>query len=311
MNFKEKYLLHFDQNQDHFNVFQYPTYLQSVSNGNWNVLGYVENNEIIILMPYVEEVTIKGKILKMPPLCQYLGPVWVTTPTGSKSSILAKQNVAIGALLKNILAYDYVSYSFSTENLNPIPFHAAGLKPISMVSYEQKNLNSIEDGFKVLASNKRRTIKKIKDYEIHRKVKVDEFIHFFTSTLNSRSDRPRYSVTMLKKLMNAGISEGFGKIFAISEKGKLAAAVFVVHDTRRAYHLVTPYHATASRGMLDLLTLHIMVEFNRKGLIYDFEGSISPGLERVYREFGANQVFYNHISQGLSWKGKLAELFKK
>ena len=96
--------------------------------------------------------------------------------------------------------------------------------------------------------------------------------------------------------------------------GQLHAAVFIVWQENSAYYLAGGGNpALRQSGAHSLVMWKAMQEIAAFTDHFDFEGSMIPGVERFFREFGARQTPYFAISKGKLnlWKRFLIHLSKR
>ena len=93
---------------------------------------------------------------------------------------------------------------------------------------------------------------------------------------------------------------GQGDVFGGYDKaGNLHAAAFVVWQNSSAYYIAGGGDpALRSSGAQSLVLWEAIKHVSQYTDTFDFEGSMLPGVERFFREFGAMQTPYFTISRG-------------
>ena len=92
----------------------------------------------------------------------------------------------------------------------------------------------------------------------------------------------------------------------ISNSGELLSAVLVFKDSRRLYNIMNS--TTASGKKMDanyFLLTELWKEFEHEKLLFDFEGSDVPGIQKFYKKFGPqhqpySKMYFNKLSFPLS-----------
>ena len=86
---------------------------------------------------------------------------------------------------------------------------------------------------------------------------------------------------------------------AYDAAGQLHAAAFVVWQDQSAYYIAgggnTALRNSGAHSLVLWEAIRYVAEFADR---FDFEGSMLPGVERFFREFGARQIPYFTITKG-------------
>jgi hypothetical protein len=94
------------------------------------------------------------------------------------------------------------------------------------------------------------------------------------------------------------VSRGNGMILGARDaEGTLHAALFVVYDRECAYMLMLARSGDAPRNAMSFLiwrTVEIMASRTR---VFDFEGSMEPGVGEYYRSFGPQKADLLQVSR--------------
>lgn len=114
------------------------------------------------------------------------------------------------------------------------------------------------------------------------------------SALEEAFGKVKYPRELLTTLANAAIGRGCGVILqARDSQGEHAAAVFLAYDDESLYYMaptISPAHR--QDGANEWLTVKAMEYAFERGLTFDFEGSVIPGIARSYRHFGGVAAHY-------------------
>ncbi len=83
---------------------------------------------------------------------------------------------------------------------------------------------------------------------------------------------------------------------ATDEEGKIHAACYVVWDAGMAHGLLSGLHPDFRQsGALYRIYWHAIKDAVKRNIGFDFEGSMHPPVERVFRSFGARRVPYLRV----------------
>ena len=97
----------------------------------------------------------------------------------------------------------------------------------------------------------------------------------------------------LKSLLSS-FDSSFMKAYCLrdGQENHVISVAFFLYDNKRVYNIINGYfesnHPIAKTA--NLYTLHLGIKFAlEKKLIFDFEGSLIPGVEKFYRLMGGSQ----------------------
>lgn len=112
-----------------------------------------------------------------------------------------------------------------------------------------------------------------------------------------KGEKPPFSLEELSRMDDCLRQRNLRTIFkANDEHGNLHAACLVVWDQNSAHGLLNGAHPDFRQsGAVYRLFWTILKESARRGLPFDFEGSMLPQIERVFRSFGARRVPYLRV----------------
>jgi lipid II:glycine glycyltransferase (peptidoglycan interpeptide bridge formation enzyme) len=127
----------------------------------------------------------------------------------------------------------------------------------------------------------------------------DQFLEINTKTYERQREKA-YRPEILRRLIETAYSRNQGNTWgAFDSSGQLHAAVFVVWQENCAYYIAGGSDSTGRKSGAHLLVLSEAIrEASKVSASFDFEGSMIPGVERVFRSFGAIQKPYFTISKG-------------
>lgn len=127
----------------------------------------------------------------------------------------------------------------------------------------------------------------------------------------SRKGRPvPYSESMVRALAQSAAERGCGVIYvARGREGQALSAVFVVHDSRASYQIISGIdwndHNPDAGYVTTWAAIHDALEAGRA---FDFEGSRIRGVEQYYRRWGAPAKPTWKLRKAGSLRGRLATI---
>jgi len=127
-------------------------------------------------------------------------------------------------------------------------------------------------------------------------------------TLEDKGRIQHHSFADLQRLYDACRRHDSGALWvARSAEGQILGIILHVWDNVRSYYLMGAKNpAAADYRAMSALLWHAIREAKRRGhRLFDLEGSMDPGVERFFRNFGARRELYLVLRRNHSWIWKL------
>ncbi|MDR1115399.1 MAG: GNAT family N-acetyltransferase [Tannerella sp.] len=286
--------------EDGISVFSRDWWLDIVCGENWDALTLKKKGRVHAAMPlYIPW----GRIILMPHYTQTMG-IWFAAgadDTKYASALEHRQTICryfTGQLKKYRIFFQNFGYEFTDW----LPFYWDGYTQTTRYTYV---LNDLKDTGRMLANMSqqvRRNIKKAEEQAVtvRRNIPADDFLRIQSLTFQRQKKRNIQSVAVLRRLIDAARKRGQGDVFGgYDREGRLHAAAFVVWQKSSAYYIAGGGDpALRSSGAHSLVLWEAIKYVSQYTDTFDFEGSMIPGVERFFREFGAVQKPYFTISRG-------------
>lgn len=269
---------------------------------NWNVLlATKKSGEIVSALPYFEPCP---GIITMPFYTQTMGP-WFS-PEHEKDTyrkkVTQRQDI-LKLFAKELDKTTFFHQNFSHDITDWLPFHWAGYKQSTRYTYIMCDIKEHEPLWMAMSSNIRRNITKAKEKNkitVRRNIPVEDFLKVQSLTFKRQNLNSPKGESILIKLINESRKRNQGDIWGgYDEEGKLHAAAFIVWQQSSAYYIAgggNPQLRDSGAHALILWTA--IKELSAITDQFDFEGSMIPGVERFFREFGAKQYPFFTINRG-------------
>jgi hypothetical protein len=131
-------------------------------------------------------------------------------------------------------------------------------------------------------------------------------------TLDEKRVVQAYTETHLQALLDACIANNSGTIWVAREGRQVQAIIWNVWDAEKSYYFMGGKNpATDNSKAMSALLWHCIKEAKRRGnKVFDFEGSMDPGVERFFRSFGARRELYLVLKRDGHWFWKLMQSLK-
>ncbi len=235
------------------------------------------------VMPLISRKKIGIAYLYQPTYCQQLG----IFPTPTKG------------IIEEFFHKAQQLYKFSEININSMNL------PIQIVNGEffpkKNHLLSLGKSYlelsKEYSSHTKRKLKKAEQYKLSLilGISVDDYLEFKRQNQKVKVDRSAY--LRLRNILSFALTKSMGQIYGVySPQNELCAAAFFIRFKTRVIYL----NAATNNTGRDLNAMFYLIdqfikEHSSSEFTLDFEGSMIPGVARLYEGFGANPEVYHQL----------------
>ena len=292
-------------------LFLDPVWLEAITQGNWDVVLAKKGDEILGAMPFHFKRKLGFRIITMPPLTPFIGPV-LFYPEGQKSATrLSFEKEILGMLIDQLPETDKHIQYLLPDLTNGLPFHWKGFERSVRYTYVIEDTSSIENSWNALNGNIRRAINNAeKELTIIEITDPNKLYDIQVKDYSNKGLELNYDKPMFSSLFESVSKAGLGKIIgAQNSSGELVAAIFLGFDHSSFYYIsgaMLPEHR--SSGALSLLLWHGIKSATENALRFNFNGSMVESIERYFSSFGAEQVPYLEVKKTDS---KILDLLKQ
>ncbi len=276
---------------------------------NWEVaLSKDKSGKIIGALPYFT-TRIKGVFpaVFMPNLTPFMG-IWLDYPTKmtKMEAKLSWEHRVLNELIDQLPNKPFFEQRYSTTLTNWLPFYWKGFQQTTRYTYvldDLSNLDAIWQGLKDTVRNKIRKAQKLVLVEKIETATIEQLHCFYTlnqKTFARQGKKIPYSFELVQKIDLALAQRGQRILYLAKDTTQkdYHAGVYMVWDTQTAYCLLTGGDTELrTSGAIQLLLWRAIEDISKKGLAFDFEGSMLPHVEPMYRAFGATPKPYFSITK--------------
>lgn len=276
--------------------YSLPGYLDIVAPG-WEGLEAWESGKRVALMPFQLKKKYGLQYMLQAPFSQYWGPAIADKAFKSPYQEYRFKRKVVKALAAALPASRLCSFSCAPAFDYPLPFHWAGYKIASRISYHL-DLSPSPDNLHAAFGNDTR-------YDLRKSESWDEKI--------IQSSDPAPLIQLLEsakgangKILDTGSLQLFKRLSVyLNEEGlistwvagaspsePLAAGLFV-HFARKTVYLMSAQHPGKKvPGLMTRILWNAIREAREKSAVFDFEGSMIEGIEGFFRGFSPRPVPY-------------------
>jgi len=302
MTNKEKYRLLCEQEKS-IPLFSQDWWLDIVCGKEfWDAIIIEQKNRIIAAMPVY---TPAANIVSMPIYTQTMGPWFPAEADDTKyTTTLGKRQAICKEIISQLNSYSYFLQRFNYIITDWLSFYWEGYKQTTRYTYLLEDISKEEVLWEDMSLNTRRNITKAKEkagITIRKNIPVEDFLKVLESTFDRQGLKTnKESNETLVRLINKCKERNQGEIWGgYDSENRLNAAVFIAWQGDNAYYIAGGGNAALrDSGAHSLVMWEAIREVSSITKTFDFEGSMIPGVERFFREFGAKQIPYFTITKG-------------
>ena len=288
MDDKDKYRTLCRERRDELPIYMQDWWLDTVcGERHWEaILLEGKKGQAIAALPLYLPIR---EVAVMPPFTQTLGPWIEPFPTDMKyTTRLGRRQAILAELIRRLPSTSYLAHNCHHELTDWLPFYWAGFRQTTRYTYIIPADTTTEEIYANMSANIRRNIAKAEkrfQAQAESHISIDEFMRLQTITFDRQGERlSTYQQQTLPRLIEACRQHGQGDLWACrDEAGTILSAAFITWTTG----------ATSQQLLWTMIQQSV-----QQGRAFDLEGSMLPGVERFFREFGAIQTPYFQISRG-------------
>lgn len=268
---------------------------------NWDVFIIEQKGQVQAALPFY---ILAPGIISMPPFTQTMGPWFAPEPKDAKYNRTLGQRQAICKEFTDALKkYAHFLQYFSYRVTDWLPFYWEGYKQTTRYTYLLNNIRNEQSVWENMSSNIRRNITKAKEKQgitVKKGISVHDFLRVQALTFKRQQLSAPKEQEILKNIISTCRQRNQGDLWgAYDDKGNLHAVAFIAWQKSSAYYLAGGGDPELRASGAHSLVLWEGIRFTAQYTdLFDFEGSMVPGIERFFREFGAIQTPFFTITRG-------------
>lgn len=233
-------------------------------------------------------------VLAMPPLTSYF-PVWINAGRTQKlERSYHLENKTLKQLISQLPRCWMVSQHYQPGFDNGLPFSFQGFRVLTRYTYILDDLGDVARLNRGMESSVRNHIRKARQsVTVRRDGNWSELYEMIGHSFGRQGKKPPVSKELLQRADASLAERNMRTIYLAEDSRRIHAAACVVFDGDRASFLASGAHPEyRSSGALYFLIWEALKDASRRVKTFDFEGSMHPPVERVFRSFGARRVPY-------------------
>ena len=239
----------------------------------------------------------------MPAFTQTMGPWFAEEAEDTKySKKIADRQAACKEFIDLLNPYPSFLQNFHHSITDWLPFYWADFTQTTRYTYILRDISDPDRLWTGMSANIRRNIDKARGkhrIRIRRGISSAELVRMVALSFERQRINPKHE-DILQDLISEARSRGQGEIWGgYDDRDRLHAAAFVAWHGPTAYYIAGGGDPGLRDSGAHSLTLwQAILDVAEHAQEFDFEGSMLKGVERFFREFGAEQKPYFRICRG-------------
>lgn len=291
-------------------LFFQPWWLDAVCK-NWEIAIGEKAGQAVVVFPYQIEKKAGLTLLRNPPLTPYLGPFFLLQHEDPRAQWDLEEKT-LEALWQQFPKWDFFQFTCIPGFRNFLPFHQKGFSNTGRLTYYLELQQPEAMLFGHIHSRRRNYIRKAEKeitVEAESHPDVELLVSWQRQAFAQKKQACPHSAVLAERVIRAAEQHTASLFLTAKDRsGRPLAMLWTPFDREKAYHLLSAYNPQQPvKGVMDLLTWTAIKAARQRGQkIYDFEGSMDPGIESFFRKFGGERKTYLSFRQNRSvlWKIK-------
>lgn len=295
-------------------VFMQCWWLDAVCD-DWNVALTLKGDQLTGVWPYAIEEKLSIAFRRNPRLTPYLGPHIFYPADIKEANKDSYEHDVMEQLIAQLPDADVWRLSQYPGMKQAGLFRHYGLK----IEVQQTFLLSLRAEEEALFQQFKEPLRRnIRSAEKEISITADpgclqELYDFQKATLFKKRVNQLHTFEDLQKLLQPCLEHQAGTLWVARREGKVQAVIWNVWDAQTSYYFMGAKNPEVDnyRAMSALLW-HAIREAHRRGnTTFDMEGSMDPGVERFFRNFGGRRELYLVLRKDSHWLWKLKRLLRR
>lgn len=295
-------------------IYYQPWWLEAVAPGAWDYVIVWRGPTIAAAMPVVKQKCRLAQLrLEMPLLTQTLGP-WLRPSKAKYCKMLTEQKKLLTELIEALPKHDHFCQDLHYSITNWLPFYWKGFSETTRYTCVLQNLDDLDAIWKGFDPELRSKILRAQEqFRVVDDLGIDAFVQAGEEVFLRQRRRSPYPRDLILRVHNGCQSHNAGKmLFAVDSDRHVHSAIYVAWTPYAVYYILgggKPDLVQTSEA--NSLLLWEAIRFAPTvAKSFDFEGSMVRPIVHFFRQFGARQMPYSHITRANSVVCKACEMFR-
>lgn len=271
---------------------------------DWKVITYSDDSgNVYGYWPISESQRFGLKCYQSPELTPFNGPLlFYPDNLQKRERRYSHEHKVLSAMLADLPLRSLQRFRCMPALQNWYPFYNNGFRQTTQYTYQLQHIQDPANRRRGYKSQVRNHIKRAA--ETHRLVSTKQAKELLPLIDATHHRKGKHTPAVTQDVIDACLSRSVGECWLVEETSthQNVAGGMIVWDIKRAYLLLLGVDKTLpNRGVVQYLIDHLITRAAQHVDIFDFEGSMIPEVEPVFRAFGGERVPYFVISKASWW----------
>jgi hypothetical protein len=287
---------------ENISIFHQPWWLDIACQGmNWDVvLSYDKTKNIIGALPYLSEAKPGLRLSRMPALTPFIGPWIKPSKKEKRHARYSYEAKVMEDLVKQLPGSFYFFQKLSPSITNWYPFYLHGYDQSTAYTYILEGIKDLDAIWNGMKNTVRTTIRKCESMvSIQKGESVADLYNIQQEIFKRQKLAVPYTLKLLEELYQEAVSHNCCQLFyATDQNNQVYGGLMLVWDNQCAYNLVMGAREShKNSGVIQYLMWHAIQYAADHVDTFNFEGTMLPQVEPVFRHFGGKRTPYFRISK--------------
>lgn len=252
------------------------------SGDEWKVICLYKNDKVEAAFPFLYTKRKGMWFIELPWQVACAGIWYRDKELSNKERALLYLNDIVNQVVELLPKYDCFKINFNHSLWTWHPFYWLGFEATPLYTSIIRTTDG--EGWSQISQRRKRSIKKAeKKYRIGiNEITPEEYWNFFEESYKKRNRIISYNKNKFLKLIQAAIENNACEIRSVYYQETLAAVNILLKDSERSYDQFFSYMPGIGDDAQSFATYDGIKATLKEGLVFDFEGSMIPGVCEFY-----------------------------
>jgi hypothetical protein len=273
-------------------LFEEDYWLNCVAPGSWSSITIEQNKKIVGRLPYFTKSIFGIKSISLPMYTPWMGP-WIRREEPEQKKFLSFEHEILAQMAKKMPLARTIVIACAPEYRNLMALHWSGYRLGLAYTYRITDLSD-PDRIWYRMRDKTRNIYRKADRSliVNDERSLKDITPILASTLARKGLNSKANCEVLSQIDAVMSARNQRQIYVAEDSsGKIHGFCYIVFDERHSFYLAGGADPSLRHSGAQTLALWYAIKnAGRFSRIFDFEGSMIPGIEHFFNGFGASQT---------------------
>lgn len=279
-------------------IFHEAWWLDAAAPGAWAEATVRSGDRVLGRLPYLlRRGRIGGTWCQMPTFCHFLGPA-IDPGRGAPCNRTLRRDQILRDLIRGLPPHAVFSQRMHRGLSDVMVFSESGFHADAQFTFEIAP-DHPDRLWSAMRDKTRNVIRRATErLEVTDDLAPADFARIYVEQALATGVPSYYPQDGLARITAAAIGRERGRILAAkTPDGQVVAAIFCVWDRQCCYYLLSTRRRDAENGATAMLLWEAIQQASARGLIFDFDGLLTPGNRVFFLGFGGTVRPRFHVTR--------------